>query len=135
MPLLDIDLNPSPRQLRQFGLLCALVLPAVAWVWNADAAATGAVAAAGAILATVGAAFPRALRPLFVALVLIAAPIGIFVGETILLLIFFGLFFPLGLAFRLLRRDALQRSLNPTADTYWQTRPPAPNPTSYFRQS
>jgi hypothetical protein len=135
MALFDLNLHPSRRQLRQFGLLCAVVLPAVAWAWGAGAGAIDAVAAVGGLIAVVGAAFPQALRPLFVTMVLVAAPLGIVVGEAILLLIFFGLFLPLALAFRLLRRDVLQKGFDPAAETYWQTRPPARDLSSYFRQS
>ena len=52
----------------------------------------------------------------------------------VITLVFFGLFAPVGLIFRLIRRDALHRKFEPEAPTYWVPRPKITDPKRYFRQ-
>jgi hypothetical protein len=49
-------------------------------------------------------------------------------------LMFFGLFAPIGLVFRLLGRDPLQRSRTPARESYWVPKPAPTNLRSYFQQ-
>lgn len=91
--------------------------------------------AAGLLLAVTGIALPKALKPVFLALMIVATPIGIVIGEIAMLLIYFGVFFPIGLAFKLMNRDALQRKLDRNASTYWQAKAQPRNAASYYRQS
>ena len=78
---------------------------------------------------------PQTLRPLFIGLSLITIPIGAVVGELALLLIFFGLFLPLGLVFRLMGRDPLERTLDRSAATYWRRKKQPDSAARYYRQS
>jgi hypothetical protein len=134
MPLIEIHRNPTERQLRQFGAACAIALPLLGWLWGLRIPAIGLLAAAGCIVAVGGWIAPRMLRLPFIVLSLAAAPVGIVVGEVALLVLFFGVFLPMGLLMRLARRDPLERGFEKDAETYW--RPvPARDPASYFRQS
>jgi hypothetical protein len=65
---------------------------------------------------------------------ILAFPIGWTVSNLVLVLVFFGLFTPVALVFRLLGRDALQRRFQPEQDTYWTARPETTEPVRYFRQ-
>jgi len=47
---------------------------------------------------------------------------------------FYGVFTPVALVFRLIGRDALSRRRRPDLDSYWQPKPPAAGPRSYFKQ-
>ena len=56
------------------------------------------------------------------------------VVSTLLLgLIYYGLFTPVGLLFRVLGRDSMNRKFDPTADSYWIVRDERRTPASYFR--
>lgn len=137
MALIDINTNPSRKQLRQFGLLSLLSLPLAAWLWTGLSVFAAWALAVGFCLALIGQFAPRILRPVFIGLILITAPIGIVVTEVILLLAFFGLFLPLSLLFRLLGRDALQRHQWPhrgAIRSYWVARPGRPRARNYYRQ-
>ena len=108
MTLVEINWKPTDRQLRQFGIICLIALPLVGWIWGATPLVLGALVTIGLLLAVAGVAIPKALKPVFLALTILATPIGIVIGEVVMLLIYFGVFLPMGLVFRLLKRDALQ---------------------------
>lgn len=134
MKLFEIVWNPTPRQLRQFGAIAGLVLPLVAWRCGAAPALLAAWALAGTAVFALGWFLPRALRAPFLGLTLLALPIGLVVGELALLAIYFGVFLPIGLAFRLMRRDRLKLTLDHRAATYWEPKPRPAGVASYYRQ-
>jgi hypothetical protein len=134
MRLVEIIWNPTGRQLRQFAALCAIGLPLVAWLSGGSALTVGACLAAGVGLAVAGLARPRTLKPLFVALMVLAAPVGMVIGELAMLLAFFAVFVPMGVLSRLFKRDALQRKFDRTAKTYWQAKKRPSGPAGYYRQ-
>ena len=77
----------------------------------------------------------RRIKALFLALAIVATPIGMVVGELALLLIYFGCFLPIGLVFRLFRRDALQLTIDRQAESYWERKRQPRSAASYYRQS
>jgi hypothetical protein len=135
MRLVEVNFHPSDRQLRQFGLLALAALPLLGWFWGGGSLQVlWATAAAGAALAALGLACPRALQPVFLLLSLVTIPLGMILSELALLLLFYGLFVPLGLMSRLMGRDPLQRRLDWEASTYWQRKEQPGGPASYLRQ-
>jgi len=135
MSLVEIIWNPSDRQLRQFGLVALVALPLAGWAWGG--VGTGlfcGTIAAGVLAAVVGLVCPRLLKPQFLALSLAAAPIGLVVSELAMLLIFVGVFLPIGLVFRLLGRDPLTRRFDRQAASYWEPKKSSAGPASYLRQ-
>ena len=134
MAVFRINTTPGNRQLRQFGLLCIVLLPAIAWVWGGSSSTIGAAALIGAGLGVLGILAPGLLKPVFVGLVLVSFPIGLIVGELILLMIFAGVFLPMALLFRLIGRDVLQRRMNAESETFWVPRSAPTNVRRYFQQ-
>ena len=65
---------------------------------------------------------------------LIAAPIGIVVSFLAMSLIFYGMVTPLALLFRLTGRDKLNKSPDPSLESYWHVRDQQPTPESYLKQ-
>ena len=135
MGLVEINWTPTDRQLRQFGVICLVALPLVGWLWGDDLPIVGCLAAAGSALAIVGLVVPKALKPLFLLLAIVATPIGQLIGELAMLVIYFAVFLPIGICFRVLNRDALQLKLNRNATSYWHPKPQPRGATSYYRQS
>ena len=89
---------------------------------------------AAAVIGPLGLIAPSAIRPIFVAWMIIAFPIGWTVSRVLLALIYYGLFTPLALAFRLVGRDRLGRRHRPRLDTYWSSKSQPTGMHSYFRQ-
>ena len=134
MKLIQANWNPAPRQLRQFAATCLIVAPLLGWLWGAPSDVLFGLVAAGLIVGLVGFAVPVSVKPLYLALMAVTAPIGMILGELAMLTIYFGLFLPMGLVFRLSRRDALQLKLDRSRSSYWQPKPQPTHITSYYRQ-
>jgi hypothetical protein len=134
MRLTHIEWNPTDRQLRQFGIACLIAFPFLAWLWAGNTRWTWLGLGIGFACFIIGTCIPRALRPLFLLLSLLAAPMGLIVGEIFLLIAYFVVMLPIGLIFRLRGRDALQRDVGIAKDSYWQAKKPPGAISSYFRQ-
>ena len=100
----DVTKAPPPRQLRQFaGLFLVVFLGLSAWRWfggRADAWAIGLAVAAVAV-GVPGMLFPAVVRPIYTGWMVAAFPIGWTVSRVVLGAVFFLLFTPIGLAFKL----------------------------------
>jgi hypothetical protein len=146
MALMDVSWKPTDPQLRQFGWIALAGLPLAGWLFGGkpwplaestqmQRVVLAALAGLGIIAATLASLRPQALRWPFLGATLLALPLGLVIGELILAIIYFLLFLPVSLVFRLLGRDALERGIDRSAKTYWQPKAPPPGHESYFRQS
>lgn len=134
MSFADINWNPQDRQLRQFGWIALVALPLIGWIWGASTAVLTGLAIAGAVLAAASYIAPAVVRPVFLGLTIVTFPIGVVVGEVVMLLIYFAVFLPIAVIFKLMRRDALERGIDESAATYWQPKKQPRSVESYFRQ-
>ncbi len=146
MAAIQIDWNPSPRTLRQFGAIGigAFSLFAVlahyrlaAFAFLPDGAIRPTVwvlAGLAAYCAVAAPAAPRALRPLYMLLSAIGYPIGFVISIAIFASVYYLVVTPIGLVFKLIGRDAMNRTFDPNAETYWVPRRPPANMKRYFRQ-
>jgi len=143
--LIKLNLSPDRATLRSFGFIAlggSAALAVCAWQrWLMFAAlgeASGTVAlslgAVGATCALLSLVAPQANRPLYVALSLATYPIGLVLSHLIMATLYFGLFAPIAILFRLLGRDPLSRRFDPAAESYWTTHPKARSKEDYFRQ-
>ncbi|HET6880648.1 MAG TPA: SxtJ family membrane protein [Pirellulales bacterium] len=133
----DINFHPSTRTLRQFAALLALFLLAISrWQYAIHGRPMAALAlASAAILAgALGIVAPAALRWLFVGLTLATYPIGWLMSWLLLGALYYLVFTPIALGFRLARRDPLERDYNEAVETYWTEKPSVNDVRRYFRQ-
>ena len=135
MALFEINTRPSDRQLKQFGLVCLVAAPLIVSFWTHSLPATSWATVAGALCGVLGLFAPQLLRPVFVGLSILTLPIGLIVGELIMGLIYFGLFLPMAIVFRIRGRDALQRRVPKNAASFWQKRAQPSSVGRYYRQS
>ncbi len=136
MKLVEINWNPTDRQLRQFGMISLVALPLLGALWSGrNMTAMAVTAAIGAVLAVVGWLCPRGLKPVYIGLTLVTIPIGMVVSELAMAVVFFGLIVPTGLVFRLTGRDSMQRKLDREAGSYWQPKKQPRDAAAYLRQS
>lgn len=144
--MVEIDFNPDERTLRQFGWIALGgfgLLALLAWnewlvfsfgLGEARATAAGALLAVGVLAALLGLVFPRANRPLFVGLALLAFPIGFVLSYVILSVLFFAIIAPIGVLMRLFGHDPMHRRLEPALESYWTKAAPPPPRSRYFKQ-
>ena len=138
MAVLDLDLNPEPRALRVFGFAAAVVFGGLGafalhkgWIAAPIAYAAFGV---GAFSLLASAAWPKGNRPLFVVLSVLAWPIGLVLSYVVLGALFFLVLTPVGLLFRLIRRDALRLRVKRSGATYWVPYERRGTLERYFRQ-
>jgi len=123
------------RQIRSFAIALAVVLailgslPAlkgrepIIWLYILSA-----------IILVLGLFSPIILRPVFKVWMLIARAIGIFNTYLFLSLIFYLIFSPIGLILRILRKDFLDRNIEPNKTSYWKPSEEPESADEYFHQ-
>jgi hypothetical protein len=133
----DIPFRPPTQTLRQFaGLWLACFGGLAAWEWFVRGHSVLAVicAAAALVIGPLGLLRPEAVRPIFVGWMVLAFPIGWTISQAMLALMFYGVFTPIALFFKLLGRDPLHRARRPKLETYWTPKPSPTDPGRYFQQ-
>lgn len=135
MTLIPINLKPSTRQLRQFGTICAVVLPLLGWWASRETVWIASLATIGAAIAILSWMAPRWIEPWYRGLSLLMLPINWIVSEVTLWMTYVLIFIPIGCAFRLVGRDRLDRTIDRHCDSYWQPKLPPRSAASYYRQS
>ncbi len=136
MAPLRINLRPSSRQLLVFALAWLAIAGLLGFVqWRQDRpVVAGLVWSAGVLGLLLDLLWPAALRLLYVGLSFVTFPIGLAISSLVLAALYYAVLTPIGLILRLGRHDPLRRRLERDAASYWQIRPPPPEPESYFRQ-
>ena len=134
--MIEINRNPSPRDLRIFSLglivFCAAIA-VVLHVRHAQTVAAAAVSVTGMLLGIVCWSVPSVARRLYVAWMLAFFPVGWIVSHVVLLIVFYAVLTPIGLLLRLCRHDPLHRRFDAKAHSYWLERRERPRPRDYFR--
>jgi len=135
--LIQIDHNPSRRQLNVFGGIW-LVFFAVGGGIVLHRAGPTAAATALCVLAVavpaVGWCMPAFMRTVYLAMAYATLPIGLVVSHLILGLVYYAVLTPIGLVLRLCSYDPMKRRLDPEAESYWVPREQEEDIEGYFRQ-
>ena len=128
--------DPSPRTLRQFAILWLIFFGGMAaWqgLYHGRQRLAIAIALAAVVIGPLGFWKPGLIRPIFVGWMRVARPIGIAVSSVLLTILFYGLFTPVALVFRLIGRDELALKRPTGGASYWSPKPQA-SKTQYFQQ-
>jgi hypothetical protein len=135
MQFKDIDFDPAARILRQFAAALFVVLCSFAiWHgWHGQTLLAAVLAATAIVFALVGIVKPRWLRWVFVAASVVTFPIGWLMSRIILAIVYYGVFTPVAMVFRLIGRDELRLN-KPKLESYWIARDPETDPRRYLRQ-
>ncbi|MBI2481347.1 MAG: hypothetical protein HYV60_22725 [Planctomycetia bacterium] len=137
MALVDINWHPSRKELRVFSWLLigfgAIVAAILYRRLESQTPAATALIVTSAIGAA-GLAAPTLIRPVYVVWMALAFPIGWTVSHLMMLMVYYLVLTPIGLAMRLCGRDPMQRRFDRRAQTYWLPRTPRKELKSYFRQ-
>ena len=136
--MLEINKNPSTRELRQFAgiwfpLFCAMI-GLVLYKRLHWQTAGYVVWGMGAVMALAGLAAPAIIKPVFIGMMYASFPIGWVMTHVLLGVMYYGVLTPIGLMMRLAGRDTMTRRLDPEAKSYWIEREPVTSKERYFRQ-
>jgi hypothetical protein len=147
MAIVELNLNPSRRDLRIFGAAAAAALAMAGMVLARGRHPFGLHCGAGAVrsialalyIAAAGAAVfaalrPQALRRPYVVLCILGYPIGLVVSWVMLAVVFYLVLTPIALLRRWRTGDPLGREFDRAASSYWTRRAAAPAKSRYFRQ-
>jgi Na+/proline symporter len=138
MAIIEINKNPSRRELTVFGLLFFVftgVVGAGLYFRSGNHEAGRAVWIAGALLTALYFLIPAVRRPFYLGWLYVTFPIGFVLSHIILGAVYYLVFTPIGLLMRLTGHDPMQRKLDPAAESYWVEHDPHDDPKRYFRQS
>lgn len=121
---------------RSFGFTFAVAFSLIgAWLWWRQSKAGLPLIGAGALFALIAMTVPRILHPLNVVWMRFGLLLNKIVSPIMLGVIFYVVFAPVGLLFRLIGRDALHRKFDRQRASYWiQRTPPGPPGDSFPQQ-
>ena len=136
--MIKLDLNPPADQLRQFGWFSLIGFPLVTFILTKSFGLPDTVFYVGIGLGIVMglaalANIAPAIKPVYIGMMLLAWPIGMVVSTVLLGAIYYLMFTPVGLLFRLMGRDLLHREIDKNAASYWTVRTTQRTPASYMR--
>ena len=126
MSVVQINRNPTSRQLNQFGWIWMAFVSffgAVAWIkFDNPTLAKGLWIAAVAVPA-IGWTVPALMRLVFLGMSFVAWPIGFVVSHVVLAAVYYLVVTPIGLVMRLIGYDSMTKKFDREAATYWVARP------------
>lgn len=135
--MIEINKNPSRRELLLFGALLGmfLALAGALAFWRFGAPRVAYVLWSAAIVVPLAYfAAPPVRRPLYLAWMYAAFPVGWTVSHVVMAVTYYGVVTPTGVLTRLFRRDPLARKPDPGAATYWLQHRTGTDRSRYFRQ-
>ena len=122
--------------LRQFAGLWLVVFGGLAvWrVWHGEVGPwTDVLAVAAIVVGGAGLAWPAAVRPIYKGWMIAAFPIGWTISKIVMAAMFYLVFTPVGIIFRLMGRDAL-RLRRGRAESFWVPKTGPKSGDEYLRQ-
>lgn len=137
MSLVSINWRPDRKTLvefSEFGMFFLGMVAAPLTYFRGHATIAASLWGAAVLGRVIGVLRPSWLRPVFVGLTVATLPIGWVASHLALGLLYYGVFTPIALTFRLAGRDALTRRLDRAASTYWEPYDPDRGMDRYLRQ-
>jgi len=121
------SIKSDKKEFRKFGLTVGAVLLLIAaFLFWKERASFVYFAVPGSALMVFGAIIPLVLKPIFKAWMAFAVVMGFVMTRVILTVLYFGMFTPVALVLKLLRKDLLEEKWDKDADSYWVKRKPEP---------
>ena len=137
MALIEINTNPSRRDLRIFSLLLIVFCGVVGWMFfrkTGSETTAYLIAGIGGCVGLIGSIAPHLARPVYVGWMYAVSPIGFVVSNLVLAITFWGVVWPIALLLGMKKHDPLALQLRKDSETYWVPRPKKTDPRRYFRQ-
>ncbi len=113
-------IDTAPAQLRKFGFLIGGIFVAIGVYFQWQGGPGVVCISIGAALILGAFVYPRALSVLYRLWMGLAVILGFFVGNTLLITLYYVVLTPMGLMRRMIGSDPLERSFDAKTGTYWQ---------------
>ena len=137
MALLQTDREPTPGELRLFGVLQLVFLGLIGGLVlhrTGSWALAIVVWTVTLLLSAFYYAMPTAQHMVFQTWMTLVYPIGWIISHILLVVLFYVVITPIGWILRLCRYDGLQRQLDRSTSTYWTSHHPIEDTKRYFQQ-
>jgi len=138
MAIIEVNWNPSRKDLRVFGIAALIATVIVAYLlrlrkdlplqWALAIVAFGVIVFVGSMV------LPKPTKVIYVVMVSLALPIGLVISTVLMTAFYYLLLTPLGLFFRLVGRDELDLKFDRSRGSYWVKRRPPKSLKRYFNQ-
>ncbi len=133
--MIDLNKEPTRKQLWTFGVgFSPFTLVVVALFLRNLPVAAVSVAASGLLVTLIFVCIAATRKPLYFGWIRLTYPIGWLVTHSILALGYYLLVTPLGCLLKLLRKDLLERTVEPERSSYWISDRARDDLDRYFRQ-
>jgi MFS family permease len=137
MGLVEKNREPTPFELRIFGQIVAALGGLIGWLtlYRFELTIVASVIwVATLAMVALYYALPGIRRTIYFAWMTIFYPLGWLISHALLALVYYLVLTPIGLAVRLFGHNPLERSFDPSANSYWKPRAPNRDPSHYFKQ-
>jgi hypothetical protein len=138
MSLVSLNLKPSEKQLKDFGLAALVMFNVIGFVllWFGKIPPTGclAFAIAGVLTFLLGRISTKLIKPVYLTMIVLTFPIGWVISHLAMALFYYVIISGIGLFFRLIKRDPLGKKYDLHADTYWLPSKSNRSAKDYFHQ-
>jgi hypothetical protein len=146
MAIVDINWNPTQRELHWFGGLLIVFCGVVAWFVNESTQPFAStfppvtspysvvIAVTGAVVGVTGLLRPELIRYVYVAWMVAVSPIAFVVSNLIVAVVFYLVVAPIGFAMKFSGRDALNLQRRRDVSSYWVKKKMPEEARRYFRQ-
>lgn len=136
LSLIGATLKSVPKPQKKYGVIGAILFAALALAFYSQILGPHRWAFAGLAaffaLGAIGAS--ELIRPAYWIALVATFPIGLVVGPIVMAAIFYLIFFPVALFFKIIGRDTMTRHFDENVSTYWIERRPTTDVKRYFRQ-
>lgn len=123
MALVSLNLKPSEKQLREFGeiALCMCNVIGLLLMWTAALPIRAFIifCVCGVAVFVLSRISVTLVRPIYLGLIVVTFPIGWVISHALMAIFYYVIIGGVGLLFKLLKRDPLNRRYEPEASSYW----------------
>ena len=138
MALVEVNFQPGPKDLRSFGtigLIATCIIAALLYlIKGLTFGWVAAIISVGVLIFISSRISLKVTKGIYLTFTLLTLPIGIAVSYLLMGIFYYLVITPVGLFFRLIGRDILNRKFKPHTDTYWIKRNRQEDLKHYFRQ-
>ena len=123
MALVSLNLKPSEKQLREFGeialCMCNIVGLLLMWIAALPVKAFILFCICGVAVFGLSRISVKLVRPIYLGLIVLTFPIGWVISHALMAIFYYVVIGGVGLIFKLLKRDPLNRRYEPQTPSYW----------------